>query len=644
CYGLGVVSFYDPGLFAPDHSLSLDKGALLPLEGTLMRAFHGAILALGRKWGFSFTTKLVDYPVGAVDALFHGDETINWPGMVRILERGEKLGQQFYEKLGLFRQSAACPSCSGTRLRPEVLAIRVDGINIHQFTSMSIEEALEWAASRSFGGADAQIADPLLKELVHRLKFLHRVGLDYLSLSREMSTVSGGEAQRIRLASQLGTGLVGVTYVLDEPTIGLHQKDNLRLLDTLRELQTRGNTVLVVEHDEQTILTADHIIELGPGSGRLGGEIVFQGSVARLMRSAESLTAQYLRRERSAPRPALRRRGNQFLIIRGATAHNLKNLSVQIPLEALSCVTGVSGSGKSTLVMDTLYKNLARKKGIKAGTPGPIKEISGTRTIEKIIVIDQSPIGRTPRSNPATYTKIFDDIRAIFASLPESKVRGYDKGRFSFNVKGGRCEACSGDGEIKVEMHFLPDVYVTCDVCRGKRYNHETLEIAYRDRSISDILNMTVLEAFEFFTNYPSLKRRLEVLMQVGLDYIQLGQPATTLSGGEAQRIKISRELGKRSLPGTIYILDEPTTGLHMHEVGKLIEVLHSLVDKRATVVLIEHNLDVIAAADHVIDLGPGGGHNGGQILAQGTPEEVAANENSVTGLFLRQAVDILLP
>ncbi len=643
CYGLGSVSFYDPELYAPDHGLSIDAGAIQPLQGPLMRAFRSALVQLGKRWGFTLSTPLNRFPAQALEALFHGDGSASWPGMTKLLERGEKLGQAFYEKLGMYRQNTPCPACEGTRLRPEALAVKIDGINIHQFTSLPIEDALLWVTSRQYSGPKAIIADPLLKELTHRLRFLHRVGLDYLSLSREMATVSGGESQRIRLASQLGTGLVGVTYVLDEPTIGLHQKDNLRLLDTLRELQARGNTVLVVEHDEQTILTADHVIELGPGSGRLGGEIVFEGAVSRLLRSADSLTARYLRRELSAPRPEGRRAGEGAITLVGATTHNLKSLSCRFPLKALTCVTGVSGSGKSSLVMDTLYRHLARAKGIKAGTPGPVNQITGAEAIEKIIVIDQSPIGRTPRSNPATYTKIFDDIRGIFAGLPEARVRGYDKGRFSFNVKGGRCEACGGDGEIKVEMHFLPDVSVTCDICRGRRYNRETLEITYRDRTIADVLTMTVLEALEFFSAYPALKRRLEVLREVGLEYLQLGQPATTLSGGEAQRIKISRELGKRSLPGTIYILDEPTTGLHMHEVGKLIEVLHSLVRKKATVVLIEHNLDVIAASDYIIDLGPGGGHNGGNILAQGTPEEIAAHPDSITGAFLKQAVDVIL-
>ena len=485
-----------------------------------------------------------------------------------------------------------------------------------------------------FSGHDTLISEPLLKELINRLGFMVNVGLEYLSLGRNMGTLSGGEAQRIRLASQLGSGLVGVTYVLDEPSIGLHPRDNQRLLDTLRSLQSRGNTVLVVEHDESTIRHADHVIEIGPSSGWLGGEIVFQGPVKELLK-ADTLTGKYLRGDMFIQPPEKRRKAREFVTLKKVETNNLKGLDVDIPLGVMTCVTGVSGSGKSSLVMDSLYKHLQLYNGHKANNPGKIGGIEGLDKIEKVISIDQTPIGRTPRSTPATYTKIFDEIRKIFTGAKESRTRGYQPGRFSFNVKGGRCEACKGDGQIRVEMHFLPDVYVTCEVCKGKRYNARTLEVEYRGKNIADVLAMTVRQSREFFANHPSLMRKLDVLAQVGLEYLQLGQPATTLSGGEAQRIKISRELGKRNLPGALYILDEPTTGLHMHEVGKLIRVLHALVEKGATVIVIEHNTDVIMASDHVIDLGPGGGENGGQVVAAGTPEEIMDNPDSATGQFL---------
>ena len=533
-----------------------------------------------------------------------------------------------------FQQSRPCPDCGGARLRPEALAVRVADLNMFQFASLSIQRALDWLENLNFTGQETLISEPLLKELTHKLGFMVNVGLEYLSLGRNMATLSGGEAQRIRLASQLGSGLVGVTYVLDEPSIGLHPRDNQRLLDTLRSLQARGNTVLVVEHDEPTIREADHVIEIGPSSGWLGGEIVFQGPVDKLLK-AETLTGKYLRGDLFIEPPATRRKPKGSITLRKVETNNLKDLDVTIPLGVMTCVTGVSGSGKSSLVMDSLYKHIQLHQGNKANNPGKIGGIDGLDQIEKVISIDQTPIGRTPRSNPATYTKIFDEIRKIFAGAKESRTRGYQPGRFSFNVKGGRCEACKGDGQIKVEMHFLPDVYVTCETCKGKRYNAQTLEVEYRGKNIADVLAMTVRQAREFFANHPPLMRKLDVLAQVGLEYIQLGQPATTLSGGEAQRIKISRELGKRNLPGALYILDEPTTGLHMHEVGKLIRVLHALVDKGATVIVIEHNTDVIMASDHVIDLGPGGGEHGGQIVAAGTPEEIVDNPDSVTGKFL---------
>jgi excinuclease ABC subunit A len=452
-----------------------------------------------------------------------------------------------------------------------------------------------------------------------------------------MVTLSGGEAQRIRLASQLGTGLVGVTYVLDEPSIGLHPRDNERLLNTLRSLQGRGNTVLVVEHDEATIREADHVIELGPGSGAQGGEIVYQGDVAHLLETPDSLTAKYLRGDLRAPRPAARRAAKSALVLRKVTTNNLQGMDCAIPLGVLTCVTGVSGSGKSSLVVDTLYKHLALAQGMRVDQPGAIEGMDGAAAIERIAAIDQTPIGRTPRSNPATYTKVFDEIRGIFSTTPDARKRGFAPGRFSFNVRGGRCEACGGDGQLRVEMHFLPDIYVACDVCKGRRYNRETLEVRYKSLNIAEVLDLSVSEARRFFSNYPSLDRRLGVLEDVGLDYLRLGQPATTLSGGEAQRIKISRALGKRSLPDTLYVLDEPTTGLHMHEVGKLILVLHQLVDRGATVVVIEHNTDVIMASDYVIDLGPGGGEPGGYIIAAGTPEGIMDDPASATGGFLRE-------
>ena len=558
-----------------------------------------------------------------------------WPGLISLLEQGMQYGEAWREYLSRYRQTMACKTCQGARLRPEALAVRVGDLNIFGFCDLPVERALPWLDELQFGAQQNLIAEPLLKELRHRLEFMKSVGLEYLALARNMSTLSGGEAQRIRLASQLGSGLVGVTYVLDEPSVGLHPKDNLRLLGTLRNLQRRGNTVLVVEHDEATILEEDHIVEMGPGSGAQGGDVVFSGEVKDLLGKAQTLTARYLRGELRIERPQKRRQAKGELVLKNVTTNNLKNLDCRIPLGVLTCVTGPSGSGKSSLVVDTLYKHLALSRGLKVENPGSIGDILGADHLEKVIIIDQTPIGRTPRSNPATYTKVLDEIRNIFAMTPDARKRGYKPGRFSFNVAGGRCEACKGDGQLCIEMHFLPDVYVTCDVCKGKRFNLETLEVRYKGLNIADVLDLTVSEARAFFENYPPLARRLTVLEEVGLDYLRLGQPATTLSGGEAQRIKISRELGKKSLPDAIYILDEPTTGLHMHEVGKLISVLHQLVALGATVVVIEHNTNVIMAADHVLDLGPGGGERGGYIVASGTPEEIIENPESVTGEFL---------
>ena len=682
CAGLGTVEYFEPMLIAPNRGLSLNTKAILPWANPKTFArYEEALAALGKRFGFTLSTPLSAYSPEALQALFYGEDdspqksksglrrnrlggsvaldspeyddsapapakaydgphklgTDNWPGVIPLLERGMQYGDMWRDLLSRYLQSMDCPTCRGARLRPESLAVRVDDLNIHQFCSLPVERALRWLNGREFDGRHALVAEPLLKELNHRLSFMTNVGLDYISLGRTMTTLSGGESQRIRLASQLGSGLVGVTYVLDEPSIGLHPRDNERLIATLRSLQGRGNTVLVVEHDEATIREADHIIELGPGSGAHGGDMVYHGSFENLIKRSDTLTAKYMRGDLSVPIPDERREPKGWLTLRGVTTNNLKDIDCPIPLGTLTCVTGVSGSGKSSLVVDTLYKHLALAQGIRVDQPGSIRGIDGVEAIERIVAIDQTPIGRTPRSNPATYTKIFDEIRNIFAMTPDARKRGYQPGRFSFNVKGGRCEACSGDGQIRVEMHFLPDVYVTCDVCKGKRYNHETLEVRYRGLNISEVLDMPVREARQFFSSYPVLERRLAVLEDVGLDYIRLGQPATTLSGGEAQRIKISRELGKRSLPGTMYILDEPTTGLHMHEVGKLVTVLHHLVELGATVVVIEHNTDVILASDYVIDLGPGGGENCGRIVAAGTPEAIMADPNSVTGKFLTE-------
>ncbi len=670
CSGIGTVVTFDAELIAPNRDLSLREGALAPLsQPSTIERLLPAMQALGKRHKFTVDTPLKDLSESAWKALFHGEpggktrsgalkrtgfgfnrSTITefektaslkvWNGVMYYLEERMAQSDAWGSYLSKYSYAVDCPSCHGARLRPEALAAKVDNLNIYEFCSLSIDKSLEWLKSREFKGRFAVIAEPLMKELTHRLIFMLNVGLDYLSLGRTMTTLSGGEAQRIRLASQLGSGLVGVTYVLDEPSIGLHPRDNQRLIQTLRSLQDRGNTVLVVEHDEATICESDIVLELGPGSGNQGGDLVFAGNVKDLLKS-NSLTAKYLRADLTIPLPDERREAKEYITLKKVSTNNLKDLDVKFPLGLLTCVTGVSGSGKSSLVIDTLYKHLALSQGIKIEQPGVLKSIEGIEKIEKIISIDQSPIGRTPRSNPATYTKIFDEIRTIFAMTTDAKKRGYTASRFSFNVKGGRCETCSGDGQIRVEMHFLPDIFVTCDTCKGRRFNHETLEVHYKDKNIAEILDMTVAEARAFFENYPALERKLSVLEDVGLEYIRLGQPATTLSGGEAQRIKISRELGKKSLPGTIYILDEPTTGLHMHEVGKLVTVLHKLVDKGASVVVIEHNTDVILASDYVIDLGPGGGENGGTILAEGTPELLQQNPQSITGQFLLEERNI---
>ncbi|MFN2268971.1 MAG: excinuclease ABC subunit UvrA [Desulfonatronovibrio sp.] len=636
CSGIGSVDYFEPDLIAPNKGLSLNKGAVIPWKNPrVLERYKDALKYMGKKYGFNLDTSLSEFSPEAMEALFMGDLELGFEGVLSLLEQGYGFGHIWRDELSRFRQSRPCPSCHGARLRTEALSVYVDNLNIREFTELPIVRSLSWLENIEFNEMKQKIAVPLVQELTHRLKFLVNVGLDYISLARNMSTLSGGEAQRIRLAGQLGSGLVGVTYVLDEPSIGLHPRDNNRLIDTLRQLQTRGNTVLVVEHDESTIMSADHVVELGPGSGALGGEIVYQGDVQDLVDNSDSLTGKYLRKELSIPRPEKRRKGEGSIIVKGVKTNNLKNVDVELPLKSFVVVTGVSGSGKSSLVVDSMYKHLALARGLKVDNPGTIKGIEGAELVEKIISIDQSPIGRTPRSNPATYTKIFDEIRKIFAQTVESKKRGYKPGRFSFNVRGGRCESCRGDGQIQVEMHFLPDVYVKCEVCDGKRYNRETLDVQYKGLNISQVLDMSVRQAREFFSSYSILERKLGILEEVGLEYIKLGQPATTLSGGEAQRIKISRELSKKSLPGTLYILDEPTTGLHTHEVGKLIQVLNKLVDRGASIVVIEHNLDVVACADYVIDLGPGGGDSGGIIVARGTPEEISQNSGSVTGRYL---------
>lgn len=686
CVGLGAIEYFEPRLIAPNKALSIAGGALLPWASPATRKrYEAALKAAGKRHAFSLDTPLKDYSEEALSVLFYGEDKngkpkkpelslrrnwmggvvhINatgdynsshfnyesredpevskerWAGVIPLLEYGMQYGDIWREELARFRQSCDCPDCKGARLKPEALSVRIDNVNIAEFCSFSVEKALDWINGRSFTGKLQLIAEPLLKELTYKLSFMKNVGLEYISLGRSMNTLSGGEAQRIRLASQLGSGLVGVTYVLDEPSIGLHPRDNERLLGTLRSLQKRGNTVLVVEHDEATICEADTVIELGPGSGELGGQVMFKGNVDQLLNSAKTLTARYLRGDESISLPESRREAKGYIKLKGVNTNNLKNIDCKIPMGVFTCVTGVSGSGKSSLVIDTLYKHLAIGLGQRVEQPGAIaglEYVEGAAPIERLVAIDQSPIGRTPRSNPATYTKIFDEIRNIFAMTPDARKKGYKPGRFSFNVSGGRCESCSGDGQIRIEMHFLPDVYVTCDVCKGQRYNHETLEVRYKGLNIAEVLNLTVEQAIKFFENYPTLTRRLKMLEEVGLGYLRLGQPATTLSGGEAQRIKISRELGKKSLPNTLYILDEPTTGLHMHEVGKLVKVLHALVEKGASVLVIEHNTDMILAADYVLDMGPGGGENGGLIISAGTPEAIVADPNSITGKFLME-------
>jgi excinuclease ABC subunit A len=671
CGGLGTRLEVSPDLVIGDPSISVLEGVILPWGAPTGHLRRSVIAGLEAHYGFDANTVWGRLPEDVRDALLYGSGKVSvpfpyrtggkagsysepWEGVLaNVMRRYEETGSEAVrEQLREYMLSQPCRTCGGHRLRPESLAVTVAGRSLGDVVELSVTDALAFFSglpvsdgAGSNGSPEAlpgRIARPILKEVTERLSFLANVGLDYLTLGRSAETLSGGEAQRIRLATQIGSRLVGVLYILDEPSIGLHQRDNERLLGTLRQLRDLGNTVIVVEHDEETIRAADHIIDLGPGAGRLGGKVVAQGRLEEVLAAEESLTGAYLRGDRAIPTPPGRRSPDAgSLVVRGARAHNLKGLDVAFPLATFTCVTGVSGSGKSTLVNEILFEALARHFYRRRTIPGAHERIEGLDLIDKVIDIDQSPIGRTPRSNPATYTGLFTPIRQLFSELPESKIRGYNPGRFSFNVKGGRCEACAGDGLVKIEMHFLPDVYVPCEVCRGRRYNRETLEVLFKGRSIADVLDMTVEEALGFFDAVPMIKRRLATLHDVGLGYIHLGQAATTLSGGEAQRVKLATELAKRDTGRTLYILDEPTTGLHFEDVRMLLEVLHRLVDRGNTVLVIEHNMDVIKTADWVIDLGPEGGEAGGRLVAEGTPEAVAANPLSHTGRFLADVLGL---
>jgi excinuclease ABC subunit A len=661
CDGLGVLTKIDPALIVPDESLSINDGAIAVMTGRNEGWLYEMISSLARRYKFSLNTPWKDLPEEIKNLIMYGSgeeqvtfvydrkrTRVEWQsrfeGIVHYLLRRYKQTASVHVRRWIegFMNTMVCDVCGGTRLKKEALAVTVGGKNIHEVTELSIREALHFFEHLKLGKQQSQIAHQILKEVKQRLQFLINVGLDYLTLSRSAGTLSGGEAQRIRLATQIGSQLVGVLYILDEPSIGLHQRDNRKLIATLKQLRDLGNTVLVVEHDRETIEEADFVVDLGPGAGVHGGSIVAMGTPAAIARSRKSLTGQYLSHKKCIPVPQKRRPGNgKFLTVYGASGNNLKQIDVRFPLGKFICVTGVSGSGKSTLVNETLFAALARHFYRAKKNPLPHERIEGLEHIDKVIDLDQSPIGRTPRSNPATYTGLFTPIRDLFSQLPESKIRGYKPGRFSFNVKGGRCEYCEGDGIKKIEMHFLPDVYVQCEVCKGKRYNRETLQIKYRGKSIADVLDMTVEEALDFFKNIPTVKRRLQTLFDVGLGYIKLGQSATTLSGGEAQRVKLASELSKIGTGNTLYILDEPTTGLHFEDIRMLLQVLDRLVEKGNTVIVIEHNMDVIKTADWIIDLGPEGGEKGGFIVAEGTPEEVARHKRSHTGHFLRSELQV---
>ena len=661
CSGLGTKRYFDPALIIPDTDLSLREGAIVPWAKRHSVYFQQMLDSLCKHYGIDVYSPYKDLPKEIQESFLYGsgDDEIKFyfekddrryfydrpfEGVIPNLERRyrETDSYQIREEIEKYMSIRPCPVCGGARLKPISLAVRVGGRAIHEITGLSIEKAYEFFQVLKLGHKEQVIAQRVLKEIRDRLEFLRNVGLDYLTIDRSSSTLSGGEDQRIRLATQISSGLAGVLYVLDEPSIGLHQRDNLRLLANLRHLKDLGNTVLVVEHDAETILSADHVIDMGPGAGAKGGHVVFQGSPEEMMRDITSLTGQYLGGEKAIPVPRVRRRGNQkTLVIEGARENNLKEIVARIPLGTFTCVTGVSGSGKSSLVNGILYPALCQRLYRSKAKVGHVKCINGIHNIDKVVNIDQSPIGRTPRSNPATYTGVFTHVRELFSMLPESRARGYKPGRFSFNVKGGRCEACKGDGIIKIEMHFLPDVYVTCEACKGLRYNRDTLEIKYKGYSIANILDMTVNQAFAFFEHIPGIKNKLNTLVDVGLGYIKLGQPATTLSGGEAQRIKLSKELSKKNTGKTLYLLDEPTTGLHFADIQKLLEVLNYFVEQRNTVVVIEHNLDVIKTADYIIDLGPEGGEKGGYVVGTGTPEEIAGIEGSYTGQFLKKILSM---
>ena len=660
CDGLGTQFFIDPEAIVPDQTLSLRKGAIVPWakSGTSSPYYTQTLESLAEHFGFSMNDPWHDLDAEAQNSILYGSNkepikftyddgtrsfktTKPFEGVVGNLERRYRETDSAWmrEEIEKFQSKTDCDACGGYRLKPEALSVKIAKLHIGEVVEMSILDADKWFSEldKHLNSKQSEIASRILKEIRERLKFLNDVGLDYLTLSRNSGTLSGGESQRIRLASQIGSGLTGVLYVLDEPSIGLHQRDNARLLETLTRLRDLGNTVIIVEHDEDAILAADYVVDIGPGAGVHGGEIIAEGTPAKIKSTKKSLTGQYLSGTRSIPVPTKRREAylGRHLRVVEASGNNLKNVTTDIPLGSFTCVTGVSGGGKSTLLLDTLYKATARKLHNARDLPSPHKAIEGLENLDKVIDIDQSPIGRTPRSNPATYTGAFTPIREWFAGLPESKIRGYKPGRFSFNVKGGRCESCQGDGVIKIEMHFLPDVYVECDVCNSKRYNRETLEVKFKDKNIADILNMTVDEAADFFKAVPVIRDKMVTLQRVGLGYIKVGQQATTLSGGEAQRVKLAKELSRRATGRTLYILDEPTTGLHFHDVAKLLDVLHELVDAGNTIAVIEHNLEVIKTADKVIDLGPNGGHGGGEIVASGTPEEVATVKESYTGQFL---------
>ncbi|MBE9535589.1 MAG: excinuclease ABC subunit UvrA [Proteobacteria bacterium] len=660
CDGLGTKSFFDPHLIVPNPAISIRDGAIRPWEKKDSIYYHHMIEALSKYYSFDIYAPYEKLSQKVRDILIYGSGTeeveffyekngrrfsFNKPfeGIIENLSQRyrETDSDSVRDEIERYMNIQPCPDCHGSRLKRESLSITIDGRNVSEITRLSIADARRFFEGLGLSDKEEEIARRILKEIRERLAFLINVGLDYLSLDRTSGTLSGGEGQRIRLATQIGSSLVGVLYILDEPSIGLHQRDNARLIDTLRHLRDLGNTVLVVEHDEDTILASDYVLDMGPGAGVHGGEVIAQGTPEEILRSKESLTGRYLSGDLSIAASKKRRPGNgKAIVLKGARGHNLKDLDVSFPLGKMSCITGVSGSGKSTLIIDTLYKTLAQRLYHSREMAEPVDEITGIEHIDKVIDIDQAPIGRTPRSNPATYTGVFTPIRELFTQLPEAKARGYKPGRFSFNVKGGRCEACAGDGIIKIEMHFLPDVYVQCEVCKGHRYNRETLEVRYKGKNIADVLEMTVSEGLDFFKNIPVVQSRLETLSEVGLGYVQLGQAATTLSGGEAQRVKLSKELSKRGTGKTLYILDEPTTGLHFADIQKLLDVLNRLADAGNTILIIEHNLDVIKTADHIIDLGPEGGSSGGEIVVQGTPEEVAACKRSHTGEYLKPVLE----